>query len=162
MIVGIDEQVQMRSKLVVAIVVVALDRRVLDRAVHPLALSFGSRMVHLCQPMLDVMLVADAVEDVLAVVDVLSAWCELNAVVCEHGVDAVRHRLDEVAQELRCLHLAGALHEPHEGKLAGSTNGHEQPELAFGRAHLGDIDMHIADGVGCKALLLGFVAFDLG
>ena len=33
----------------------------------------GPRMVHLGQPMLDVMLVADAVEDVLAVVDVLSA-----------------------------------------------------------------------------------------
>lgn len=39
MIVGIDEQVQMRSKLVVAVVVLALDRRVLDRAVHPLDLS---------------------------------------------------------------------------------------------------------------------------
>lgn len=33
----------------------------------------GPGMVHLGQPMLDVMLVADAVEDVLAIVDVLSA-----------------------------------------------------------------------------------------
>lgn len=73
MIVGIDEQVQMRSKLVVAVVVVALDRRLLDRAVHPLDLSVGPRMVHLGKPMLDVVLVADAVEDVLAIVDVLSA-----------------------------------------------------------------------------------------
>jgi hypothetical protein len=32
----------------------------------------GPRMVHLGQPMLDVVLVADAVEDVLTIVDVLS------------------------------------------------------------------------------------------
>ena len=72
MIVGIDEQVQMRSKLVVAVVVVALDRRILDGAVHPLDLPVGPRMVHLGQSMLDVVLVADAVEDVLTIVDVLS------------------------------------------------------------------------------------------
>jgi hypothetical protein len=77
-------------------------------------------------------------------------------------VDAVRHRLNEVAQKLGGLHLAGALHEPHEGKFAGSIDGYEQPELTFGRAHLGDVDVDVANGVGRKALLLGFVAFDLG
>ena len=70
MIVGIHEQVQMRSELVVAVVVVALDRRVLDCAVHPLDLTVGPGMVHLGEPMLDAMLVADAIEDVLAVVDI--------------------------------------------------------------------------------------------
>ena len=73
MIVGIDEQVQMRSKLVVAVVVVALDSRLLDPATRPLDLSVGSRMVPIGQPMLDVVLVTDAVKDVLAIVDVLVA-----------------------------------------------------------------------------------------
>ena len=39
MIVGIHEQVKMRSELVVAVVVVALDGGVLDRAVHPFDLT---------------------------------------------------------------------------------------------------------------------------
>lgn len=49
---------------------VAFDRRVLDRAVHSLDLPIGPRMVHLGQTELDAMLIAGAIEDVLAVVDV--------------------------------------------------------------------------------------------
>ena len=60
----------MASKLVVALVVVAFDRRVLDRAVHSLDLPIGPGMVHLGQAMIDVVFVADPIEDVLAVVDV--------------------------------------------------------------------------------------------
>ncbi len=72
-IVGIHEQVQMRSKLVVDVVVVALDRRILDRAVHSRDLSVGPKMIHLGKPILDVVLVAYAVDDVQAIVDVLPA-----------------------------------------------------------------------------------------
>ncbi len=97
MVVGIHEELQVHPELFMGVVVVALDRRVLDRAVHPLDLTVGPRMVHLCQPVLDVMLAADAVEDVLAVPDVLLARRELEAQVGEHRMDAVRHGLDEVA-----------------------------------------------------------------
>lgn len=37
----------------------------LDGAVHPLDLTIGPRMLHLGQPVLDAVLAADAVEDVL-------------------------------------------------------------------------------------------------
>ena len=77
-------------------------------------------------------------------------------------MDAVRHRFDEVAEELSGLHLAGALDQPHEDEFAGSVDGDEQPELALSGADLGDVDMDVADGVTRKALLLGFVAVDLG
>ena len=70
MIVGADEQMQMRSKLSMAVVTVALDGRVLDRAVHSLDLPVGPTVVHLGQPVLDVLLVADAIENLLAVVDI--------------------------------------------------------------------------------------------
>ncbi len=70
MVVGIDEQMQMRSQLSMAVVVVAFDRRVLDRTVHSLDLPVGPRVVHLGQTVLDVMLVADTIEDVLTVVDI--------------------------------------------------------------------------------------------
>ena len=97
MVVGIHEELQVHPELVVGVVVVALDRGVLDGAVHPLDLTVGPRMVHLGQPMLDVVLAADAVEDVLAVPYVLLARRELDAVVGEHRMDAVGCRLDEVA-----------------------------------------------------------------
>lgn len=70
MVVGIDEQMQMRSQLSMAVVVVAFDRRVLDRTVHSLDLPVGPRVVHLGQTVLDAMLVADTIEDVLTVVDI--------------------------------------------------------------------------------------------
>ena len=68
----------------------------------------------------------------------------------------------EAAQELGRLHFAGAFDQPYEGELTGSVDGYEQPELAFSRADLGNIDVDVADGVAREALLLGFVAVDLG
>ena len=53
-----------------AVVVVALDRHVFDRVIDPLDLSMGPRMVHLAQTVFDAMLVADAIEDMLAAVDI--------------------------------------------------------------------------------------------
>lgn len=40
-IVGIDEVIEVCDQLIVAIVVIALDRRFLDGAVHPLDLTVG-------------------------------------------------------------------------------------------------------------------------
>ena len=41
-------------------------------------------------------------------------------------------------------------------------NGRQQPEFVFSRTHLGDVEVHIADGVGRKMLLLEFTTVDLG
>ena len=64
------------------VVVVSFDGGFLDGAVHPFDLAVGPRVVHLGQPVLDVVLVADAIKDVLAVPDILLAGGELDAVVC--------------------------------------------------------------------------------
>ena len=71
-VIGGDEVSEVAFELCVVVIVIALDGRVFDGAVHPLDLPVGPRMVHLGQSMLDVVLVADAVEDVLTIVDVLS------------------------------------------------------------------------------------------
>ena len=63
-------------------------------------------MVHPGQAVLDLVLVANPVEDVPAVVDVLLARGKLDAVVGENGVDPIGNSLDQGAQELRGLHLA--------------------------------------------------------
>lgn len=44
-VVGIHEELQVISELIVTVVVVAFDRRVLDRAVHPLDLAVGPTRV---------------------------------------------------------------------------------------------------------------------
>jgi len=96
---------------------VSLDGRFLDRAVHALDLAIGPGMVHLCQAMLDPVLRADPVEDVLHRIAILFAVCELDAVVGEDRVDSVGQRRDEITQELGSGHLAGLLLQPHEGEL---------------------------------------------
>jgi 1,4-dihydroxy-2-naphthoyl-CoA synthase len=56
MVVGIQEQLQVMPKLVVAVVVVAPDCRVLDGSVHQLDLTIGPGMARLGQAMTDVVL----------------------------------------------------------------------------------------------------------
>ena len=136
-VVGADEVGQMLCELVVVIVVEAFDGRVLDRAVplpgsglpanrerdafnlaatrenRPPDCFLGlaaPRMLDLGQPMFDVMLAADAVEDVLEGVNVPFVVGELDAVigcpamVCvqtmrlgEHDVDPAGHGSDQLA-----------------------------------------------------------------
>ena len=80
MIVGIHEESQVSSHLFVAVIVVVFDSRVLDREVHPLALTVGAWVIHLGQPVLDLVLSTDAIENVLAVPDVPHAIGALDAV----------------------------------------------------------------------------------
>ena len=67
MVVGIQEELQMRSELLVAVVVVALDGGVLEGSVHALDLTIGPRVIGLGQAVLDVVLAADPVEHMQAV-----------------------------------------------------------------------------------------------
>jgi hypothetical protein len=48
-----------------------------------------------------------------------------------------------------------------EGKLRCSIDRHEHVELAINRAHLGDVDVEIADRIGFELLLGGDLAVDL-
>lgn len=47
------------------------------------------------------------------------------------------------------------------GELAGSVDGDAQRELPFCRAHFGDVEMEVSDGIFLKRRLRGFVAFDI-
>ena len=67
MVVGIQEELQMRSELLVAVVVVALDGGVLEGSVHALDLTIGPRVIGLGQAVLDLVLAADPVEHMQAV-----------------------------------------------------------------------------------------------
>lgn len=96
-VLGGDEVAEMLPELIVAVVVVALDDGFLDGAVHALHLTLGPRMLHLGQPVLDTVFVADTIEDVVEGVFVAGAIGELDAAVREHGVDGVGHGRDQVS-----------------------------------------------------------------
>ena len=162
MVVGIHKELQVSAELLMAVVVEALDGRFLDGAVHPLDLTVGPGMIHLGQLVLDVVLIADPVEDVLDVPDVLLTRSELHTVVSQHGVDAVGDGLDQVAQEVGRLRLSSALDETDKDEFAGAIDSDEEPQLAFGCADLSQIDVEVADGISGEALLGWLVAADLG
>src|SRR5215813_15121137 len=52
-VVGIDEVIEMPLELCVAVVVIALNGCLFDRAVHSFDLAVGPRMADLCEPMFD-------------------------------------------------------------------------------------------------------------
>jgi hypothetical protein len=80
-VVGVHEELQVCLELIVAVVVVALDGIVLDRAVHPLDLPIGPRVVRPGQAMLDAVLRANPVENVNEGVLVTRPIGKLDAVV---------------------------------------------------------------------------------
>ena len=64
-IIGVDEVLEMAAQLVVVVIVEAFDGCFLDGSVHALDLSVGPGMLDLGEPVLDLMLAADTVEDVV-------------------------------------------------------------------------------------------------
>lgn len=109
-----DEIGEMAAKLVVALVVKALDGGVLDGAVHPFDLTVGPRVPGLGGPVFDVVCGAGIFEsmrpEALAICDGLldegngrpscTRRGELDAIVGEHGMDLVGDGSDQAQQEV--------------------------------------------------------------
>ena len=123
-VVGADDVGQMPCELIMVIVVEAFDGGLLDRAVHPLDLAAPREnsppdcflvlaapgVVGLRQPVVDLMLAADAVEDVLEGIDLpvvvgeldaprhcLSDQWRSNGSIGENDVEPVGHGRDQMA-----------------------------------------------------------------
>ena len=122
-------------------------------------------MVRLCEPVLDIVRLADHVEAHLARpggVAVAGLLGELDApfafaqdrIVREDGVDAIRHGLQQVFQGLPCRPTIGLVDQLRDREFAGAVDADEQVEFAFGGLHLGDIDVEEADRIALEALAL--------
>ena len=157
-----DEVQKVSPQLGVIVIVVSLDRRLLDGSVHSFDLAVGPRVLGLGEPMLDFVLPTDAVENVLERIPVGFAVGELDAVVGQHGVDCIWHRRQEVAQELGCSHFPSLFVEFDVSELRRAIDRHEHVELTFGGTHLGDIDVEVADRIALELLLARLVPLDLG
>jgi len=165
--IGPQKVVEVRFELVVGVIEVALHRGILDGSVHALDLPVGSGMVGFGEPVVDAMKVAEPVERMAAEscgwpVAVLGQIGELDAVVSEHGVDAVRNRFNERFEEGGSGPHVCFFGELYHSELRGSVDGHQQVELAFGRSHLGQVDVEEADRIGSEPFPASLVALDLG
>ena len=87
---------------------------------------------------------------------------ELDTVVGQHGVDAVRNGCNERFKKGRSGPHVGLFDEFNHGELRGSVDGHEQVELAFGGSDLGQVDVEEADRIGIELLPPGLVTLDIG
>lgn len=96
----------MFTKLLMGVVEIAIDCRVLQRAVHPLHLPVRPGMVGLGQPMLNPMLGTNAVKQQRKGVTVALAVGKLDAIIREDGMDFIGHDSHEMTQELGS-HQAG-------------------------------------------------------
>lgn len=65
-IVGVENELEVLSQLIVPVVIVTFDSGIFDGAVHSLDLAVGSRMVRFGEPMVDAVLGADLAEAVHA------------------------------------------------------------------------------------------------
>ena len=157
-----------------AVVMVALDGRVLDRAVHSLDLPIGPKVPRLGQAMLDIAAGTGKLEAVglegLSGCNRLPddgggrgnvAGCrEVGAVVGEHCVHLVGHGLDKVPEEVACDPPRGSSMELNEGELGRAVDGDEQVEPPFRRVDLSQIDVKVAERIGLEARAFGLVAVD--
>ncbi|MDA9535300.1 hypothetical protein ACM41_03085 [Bradyrhizobium sp. CCBAU 21362] len=90
-VVGGDEVGKVSFELIVSIIVVALDGRFLDRAVHALDLAIGPGMLDPGQPMFDPVILASHIEHMRHVscrraVRIAGREGELDPIVGEHRV----------------------------------------------------------------------------
>ena len=79
----------MGFEFVVGKVVIAIDRRFFDGSVHAFNLTIGPRVADLGQSVLDTLGLAHTVERNFSIAFCVFAFCELNAVVCEYGVNGL-------------------------------------------------------------------------
>src|ERR1017187_8125895 len=96
-VVGGDEVVEVRFSLIVAVVVVAFDGSFFDGSVPAFDLSVSPGVVGFGEAMVDAMAIAGAAGWMATLSGrepsmVLRQVGELNAVVGQHGVDAIRNR----------------------------------------------------------------------
>ena len=103
-VVGSDEVAEVNAPLVMAVVVVALNRGFFDGAVHTLDLAVGPGVVRFGKSVVDAMRQAGPIEGMPAKaggwsLSIFRKISKLDAVVGEHSVDAIRNSRDQRLQE---------------------------------------------------------------
>jgi len=154
-VVGCHEVGEVGAQLVVAFVVEAFHRRLLDRTIHPFDLAVGPRVVWLGQPMFDPVGFADHVEahwPRVEGVPVAGLLGKLDAIVRENGMDLIGHGFEHALQELPSGSPVSLFNKLGHGKLAGSVDANKEIKLALGRLNLCNINVKEPDWIPLELL----------
>lgn len=154
----------MAAQLLVAVVVIAFHRGILDGAVHALDLTIGPRMVRFGQAMFDPVGIAYHVEahgPRIGSVSVSGLLCELDAVIGQDRMYAVGHGFQKAFKELPGRLAIGFLDQLCHREFAGAIDGHKEIEFALFGPDLGNVDVEEADRVALELLPLRLVTFDI-
>jgi len=112
----------------------------------------------------DTVRLADQIEPHFAECDAVTVpglFSEVDAIICKNGVYPVRHRLQQMLQELPGCFAIGFLDQLGDRELAGPVNGDKEIKLAFLGPDFSNVDMEISDRVTLELLALRFVAFNV-
>ena len=87
--------------------------------------------------------------------------CELDAVIGENCVDPAGHGLNHPQQELSGYSSGGSFVQFDEDELRRPIDGDEHVQLTLLGAHLGNVDVEVADRIVFELLLVRLVAFNI-
>ena len=145
------------AELRVIVVVVALHGGFLNGSVHAFDLPVGPGMVGFGEAVIDAVQKAGPVKRMATkacgwALAVLGQIGELDAVIGKHGVDVIGNGCNQSLKKCRRGAHVSTFNQFHEGELRGAVDGHEQIQLAFCGAYLGQIDMKVADRITLELL----------
>ena len=152
----------MITKLLMGIVVVTVDSRIFESAVHALDLPIRPRMFRFGEAVVNAMLETNPVKQQLEGILVARTISKLNPVVSQDGVDFIGNSSEKMAQEFGSDKTGRLLVYLNKGKLRSTINCHKQVKLAFFRLYLRDVDVKIANGIGFEACFLRCLLGKLG
>ena len=167
-IVGSEEQLEVCRQLLMIGLVVSLDGRILDGAVHPLDLTIDPGVVRHGEPVLDAALPAEPIKQVHAEP---RPWGQINSAAgdrtgcrCPSAPCGytIWHGLDDGIQERHGALPVGSFRRACNGKLRGSVDGNKQIEHALACTHLGDVEVNKPDWMALELPPARFVTLDLG
>jgi hypothetical protein len=90
-IIGHQESMQMLFQVVMGLVVILFHGGIFARTVHTFHLAIGPGMVGFGQPMVNTMLMTDAIKDMVQGLAIALPIGELDAIIGEHRVDLLRY-----------------------------------------------------------------------
>ena len=119
-------------------------------------------MLDLGEPVVNLVLTADPVKDVLQGVNVPLVMGKLNTIILQNNVEPMGQGCDKVAQKRRNGYPAGLLVQFNQGELGSAVDGNAEMQLAYGRMNFSNINVEVAVRVGFEHLLRSLVAVNLG
>ncbi len=174
-VIGSDEVREMLLKLLMALVVEALDCGILDNPVHSLNLAVDPRVLWFGQPMVDIVsrtgefksvsteerAVCDGLFD-LANSQATAAWYhEVDTVIGENHMDFVGHGRNKMAKEFGGNLGGRFLMQLDKGEFRRSIDGDKEIELPFFGPHFGNVDVEEADRVSFELHLRRLAPLDI-